>query len=77
MKVYIDKRLGVELRLGRWQDVLTDIKGINCFLTSPPYNLLGSGKKAVTGFRKFGKPDPKSYGGPQYPDHLPESEYQI
>jgi DNA modification methylase len=48
----------------------------NLIFTSPPYNI-GSKSPRQDGFRKHGGYDPKSYGAIRdYPDDLPEDEYQ-
>jgi len=67
----------VELRRGDFSKVLSDIKKVDMFLTSPPYNI-GSKGKRQDGMRKIGKYDRKSFGGIQsYSDSLPEEEYQL
>jgi DNA modification methylase len=63
------------LRPGEDRAVLRGLKA-DLILTSPPYNI-GSKQPRVDGFRKHGGYDPKSYGAIRdYPDDLPEAEYQ-
>jgi len=62
---------------GNYADVLNSVKA-DLIFTSPPYNI-GSESPAKTGLRnrRLGTYDPKSYGAIRdYPDSLPETEYQ-
>lgn len=55
---------------------LMKFKNINLILTSPPYNI-GSKSSRKDGYRKFGKYDPKSFGGiTGYSDFMSEEDYQ-
>lgn len=61
--------------LGDYREVLSDVTA-DLILTSPPYNI-GSKQPRQDGYRKLGRYDPKSYGAiTDYPDSLPEAEYQ-
>jgi DNA modification methylase len=63
------------LRLGDYREVLGDVKA-NLIFTSPPYNI-GSRCPRKDGQRPSGSYDPKSFGAIRdYPDALPEAEYQ-
>lgn len=65
----------VDIRHGSYDTALSDVKA-DLIFTSPPYNI-GSKAPRKDGQRKFGKYDPKSYGGiTGYPDTLPEDVYQ-
>lgn len=65
----------VEVRKGDYAEVLDDVVA-DLIFTSPPYNI-GSKAPREDGLRKKGLYDPKSYGGIRdYPDTLPEQEYQ-
>jgi DNA modification methylase len=65
----------LDIRHGDYREVLSDFRA-RLILTSPPYNL-GSKAPRKDGMRKLGKYDPKSFGGIRdYPDNLPEDEYQ-
>lgn len=65
----------IDIRLGTWDTVLSDVTASLIF-TSPPYNI-GSKQARSDGNRKSGKFDPKSYGGiTGYSDSLPEDVYQ-
>ena len=66
---YFHKRLGIDLRLGRWQDVLADVQDVDLLFTSPPYNLKGGSNRNT-------KTDKCLSNGPQYADDLPEDVYQ-
>ena len=67
--------MDADIRLGSYSDVLCDVRP-NLIFTSPPYNI-GSKAPRRDGFRRQGKFDPKSYGAiTDYPDSLPEDEYQ-
>lgn len=65
-----------EIRHGSYESVIQERADL--IFTSPPYNI-GSKREAITGQRnaKLGTYDPKSYRAiREYPDNLPESEYQ-
>jgi DNA modification methylase len=65
-----------DLRLGDYRDVLADVRA-DLILTSPPYNLGPASRARKDGRRRLGEFDPKSFGGIRdYPDALPEDEYQ-
>lgn len=65
----------IDLRMGDYKEVLQDVKA-DLIFTSPPYNI-GSRAARKDGYRRIGQYDPKSYGGiTDYPDTLPEAEYQ-
>lgn len=65
----------IDIRHGSYDTALSDVKA-DLIFTSPPYNI-GSKAPRKDGQRKFGKYDPKSYGGiTGYPDTLPEDVYQ-
>lgn len=65
----------MDIRLGDYADTLTNVTA-DLILTSPPYNI-GSRAPRRDGQRRGGKFDPKSYGAiTDYPDDLPEDEYQ-
>lgn len=62
------------LHCGSYADTINDVADL--ILTSPPYNI-GSSSDAITGKRKHGLYDPKSYRSiREYPDNMPEYEYQ-
>jgi DNA modification methylase len=64
-----------DVRLGDYRNALTDVRA-RLILTSPPYNI-GSKAPRKDGMRKHGKYDQKSFGAIRdYPDDLPEPEYQ-
>ena len=64
----------LKLHCGDYANTINDVADL--ILTSPPYNI-GSSSDAVTGKRKHGLYDPKSYRSiREYPDNLPEAEYQ-
>ena len=70
-----EKEIKMEVMLGDYRFVLKDVIA-NLIFTSPPYNI-GSKAERRDGFRKFGRYDPKSYGGiTEYSDTLPEDVYQ-
>ncbi len=61
--------------LGNYRDVLSSVNA-HLIFCSPPYNI-GSNGARRGGKRKRGLFDPKSFGGIRdYPDSLPECEYQ-
>lgn len=65
-----------ELFCGDYAKVLSHVKNVRLVLTSPPYNIGSSGRRA-DGLRKFGKFDAKSFSGvTSYQDKLPEEIYQ-
>jgi DNA modification methylase len=62
-------------QLGDYRETLSHVRA-NLIFTSPPYNI-GSRSPRKDGFRKHGLYDPKSFGAiTDYPDSLPEDEYQ-
>lgn len=64
-----------DLREGDYRHVLAHVR-TDLIFTSPPYNI-GSKQARVDGARKFGLYDGKSFGAIRdYPDNLPEDEYQ-
>jgi len=66
----------INLYLGSWEKVLNKMQPVDVILTSAPYNI-GSRSPAITGRRKFGGFDPKSFRSiTDYPDNLSEKEYQ-
>ena len=76
MNIFYNKKYLCELRLGNYKKVLSSIKNIDLIITSPPYNI-GSKSPAITGKRKYGLFDPKSYKAiTDYEDNLPEKVYQ-
>lgn len=65
-----------ELFHGDYRESLDNVRDVNLFFTSPPYNI-GSAGPAILGDRKNGVYDVKSFKGiTGYPDNLPEDEYQ-
>jgi len=65
----------INLYLGDYRTCLQNILA-DLIFTSPPYNI-GSKSPRNDGVRRLGKYDPKSYGAIRdYPDDLPEDEYQ-
>jgi site-specific DNA-methyltransferase (adenine-specific) len=65
----------IDIRLGSYATALDDVQA-NLIFTSPPYNI-GSKSPRIAGKRHAGIMDPKSYGAiTDYPDNLPEIEYQ-
>lgn len=65
----------MNIRLGDYQAVLADVAA-DLIFTSPPYNI-GSKAPRRDGFRRGGRFDPKSFGAiTDYPDSLPEDQYQ-
>jgi site-specific DNA-methyltransferase (adenine-specific) len=64
-----------QIHCGDYRTVLADLRA-DLIVTSPPYNI-GSKHPRHDGFRRLGRYDPKSYGAIRdYPDALPEQEYQ-
>lgn len=65
----------VDIRHGSYDDVLDDVEA-DLILTSPPYNV-GSRAARDDGQRRHGRYDRKSFGAIRdYPDDLPEPDYQ-
>lgn len=68
----------VRLYLGRCEDVLPDLAGVQLTVTSPPYNL--NGGATGTGGRVVGKDTTKTWRArvaeQWYEDDLPEPDYQ-
>lgn len=61
---------------GPYDGALAEMPPVDLIFTSPPYNISSKGVRQ-DGFRKEGKYDPKSFGAVRdYPDDLPEPEYQ-
>jgi len=65
-----------DLRFGDFANVLSDVSNVDLVLTSPPYNI-GSKQKKSIGGRCSGGYDAKNFGGiTEYPDNMPEEDYQ-
>jgi DNA modification methylase len=68
--------LSYVLHNGDFSRKLRDIRGVDLFLLSPPYNIGSDSPKKLTN-RKFGGFDAKSFGGiEEYPDRKDEQTYQ-
>lgn len=50
------------IRNGGYESVLDDVKDVQAFVTSPPYNIGSKSSKKITN-RKLGGYDGKSWGG--------------
>ena len=69
------KSTTIDLRLGSFDEILSDVKA-DLIVTSPPYNIGSKSPKRITD-RKNGGYDAKSYGSIEgYPDNMPEADYQ-
>lgn len=67
--------MSCQILRGDYRKVIPDVKA-DLIFTSPPYNI-GSKARRQDGRRSAGGFDPKSYGAIRdYPDNLPEEEYQ-
>ena len=67
--------MGTHILHGDYRRVLGDVQA-DLVVTSPPYNI-GSTSPAITGRRKFGGYDPKSYRSiTDYQDQMREDKYQ-
>jgi len=66
----------LEARCGDYKEVMDDLRGVDLFFTSPPYNIGSKSPKHTTN-RRSGGFDRKSWGAIEgYSDSLPEAAYQ-